>query len=144
MKAIPQAAARQRIVRFLSVGIGAALLFFALTYAFVSLGMPPFAGALLAYAAAFVVAYSAQRNWTFGGGHDHSHALPRYFVLQAGCALGSGLLAHVAVDTLADAAAGHVGPDDRCSKRGQLCCLVALGVRRSFARPPVASRFTVC
>ena len=100
MKAVLRAAARQRIMRFLTVGIGSALLFFALTYAFVSLGMPPFAGALLAYAVAFVVAYSAQRNWTFGGGHDHSHALPRYFVLQAGCALGSGLLAHVAVDTL--------------------------------------------
>ena len=98
--AISAVPAGQRIVRFLIVGIGAALLFFALTYALVSLGMPPFAGALLAYAAAFVVAYSAQRNWTFGGGHHHSHALPRYFLLQAGCALGSGLLAHVAVDSL--------------------------------------------
>ena len=100
MKALLRAAIRLRAVRFLTVGVGAALLFFALTYAFVSLGMPPFAGAVIAYAMAFVVAYSAQRSWTFGGDHDHSHALPRYFVLQVGCALGSGLLAHVAVESL--------------------------------------------
>jgi putative flippase GtrA len=96
MKAVLRAAIRPRAVRFLAVGIGAALLFFALTYALVSLGMPPFAGTVVAYAAAFVTAYWAQRNWTFGGGHAHGRALPRYFVLQAGCALGSGVLAHVA------------------------------------------------
>jgi putative flippase GtrA len=99
MKAVLRAAAGLRTMRFLTVGIGVALLFFALTYAFVSLGMPPFAGTVLAYAVAFVIGYSVQRNWTFGGGHDHGHALPRYFVLQLGCALGSGLIAHVAVDS---------------------------------------------
>jgi putative flippase GtrA len=85
-------------VRFLTVGAGAAALFFVLTYALVSLGMPAFAGTVVAYAAAFITAYAAQRNWTFGGGHAHGRALPRYFLLQAGCALGSGALAHVAAE----------------------------------------------
>ena len=98
MTAALRAAVRMRAVRFLTVGVGAALLFFVLTYGLVSLGMPPFAGAAIAYAAAFVIAYSAQRSWTFGGGHDHGRTLPRYFILQAGCALGSGLLAHVVTD----------------------------------------------
>ena len=84
-------------LRFLVVGVSAAGLLFFLSWLFVSSGMPPFAGSALAYAIAFVAAYSAQRNWTFGGGHDHGHALPRYFVLQAGCALASGLIAHIAV-----------------------------------------------
>jgi putative flippase GtrA len=84
-------------LRFVVVGVGAAGLLFFLSWLFVSSGMPPFAGSVLAYAIAFVAAYSAQRNWTFGGGHDHGHALPRYFLLQAGCALASGLVAHVAV-----------------------------------------------
>ena len=100
MKAMLRAAIRLRAVRFLTVGLGAALLFFVLTYALVSLGMPPFAGTVMAYAAAFAIAYSAQRSWTFGGGHAHGRALPRYFILQAACALGSGLLAHVAAEKL--------------------------------------------
>ena len=100
MKAMLQAALRLRAVRFVTVGVGSALLFFVLTYALTSLGMPPFAGAVVAYAVAFVTAYSAQRNWTFDGAHAHGRALPRYFVLQAGCALGSGVLAHVATEKL--------------------------------------------
>jgi len=100
MKALLRAAIGLRAVRFLTVGVGAALLFFVLTYALASLGMPPFAGTVVAYAAAFVIAYSAQRNWTFGGGHAHARALPRYFILQAGCALGSGVLAHVATEKM--------------------------------------------
>ena len=100
MKAMLQAALALRAVRFLTVGGGAALLFFVLTYALVSLGMPPFAGSAVAYATAFVIAYTAQRNWTFGGSHRHGRALPRYFILQAGCAVGSGVLAHVATEKL--------------------------------------------
>jgi len=100
MKAMLQAAIRLRTVRFLTVGIGSALLFFALTYALVSFGVPPFTSSVIAYATAFVAAYSAQRNWTFGGGHAHGRALPRYFILQAGCALGSGVLAHIATEKL--------------------------------------------
>jgi len=88
--------ARQRLLRFVVVGLGAALLLFALTYAFLSLGIAPAAASLAAYAIAFVAAYSAQRRWTFGGRHPHGHALPRYFAVQLGCALLSSLSAHVA------------------------------------------------
>jgi putative flippase GtrA len=86
-----------RFVRFVVVGVGAALLFFVLAFLLVSAGLPPFVGSALAYAVAFVVAYSAQRGWTFGGRHDHSHALPRYFAVQLGCATFSGVVSHVAV-----------------------------------------------
>jgi putative flippase GtrA len=89
-----------RLFRFIVVGVGAALLLFTLTFLFVSVGLPPFPGSVLAYGIAFVVAYSAQRGWTFGGRHDHSHALPRYLVVQVGCALLAGVVSHVAVTQL--------------------------------------------
>lgn len=89
--------ADNRLCRFVIVGVSAAALLFVLTYALVALGLPPFAGSVLAYAAAFCVAYLAQRGWTFRAQHAHASALPRYFVLQAGCALFSGLVSHVAV-----------------------------------------------
>jgi putative flippase GtrA len=86
-----------RLFRFLTVGVGAALLFFVLSWLLVSLGLSPFIGSVVAYAIAFVVAYSAQRGWTFGGQHDHISAMPRYLALQLGCALFSGLVSHLAV-----------------------------------------------
>lgn len=89
-----QSLVRTRLFRFVTVGVGAALLFFVLTWLLVSLGVAPFIGSIVAYATAFVVAYSAQHGWTFGGRHDHGHALPRYLALQAGCAAFSGLVAH--------------------------------------------------
>lgn len=89
-----------RLFRFLTVGVGAALLFFVLSWLLVSLGFSPFIGSVLAYAIAVVVAYNAQRGWTFGGQHDHAHAMPRYLALQVGCALFSGLVSHVAVTRL--------------------------------------------
>jgi putative flippase GtrA len=98
MTAMLQTAFRLRFVRFVTVGVGAAALLLVLSYVLASIGLPPFAAGLIAYAMAFVVAYSAQRGWTFGAAHGHGHALPRYFVLQAGCALLSGVLAHIAVD----------------------------------------------
>lgn len=88
---------RRRLFRFLTVGVGAALLFFVLSWLLVSLGLSPFIGSVVAYAIAFVVAYSAQRGWTFGGQHDHVSAMPRYLALQLGCALFSGLVSHLAV-----------------------------------------------
>lgn len=84
-------------VRFAVVGIGAAALMVVLSYLLVTMGMPPFAGSILAYSTAFTLAYTAQRAWTFGARHRHGHALPRYFVIQVGCALMSGVLAHVLV-----------------------------------------------
>lgn len=86
-----------RLVRFIVVGVGAAGLFFVLTYALVLAGLPPFAGSTLAYAIAFVVAYTAQRGWTFGGRHDHRYSFPRYLAVQLSCALFSGFVAHAAV-----------------------------------------------
>ncbi|PWJ90462.1 putative flippase GtrA [Mesorhizobium loti] len=86
-----------RLFRFLTVGVGAALLFFVLSWLLVSLGLSPFIGSVVAYAIAVVVAYSAQRGWTFGGQHDHVSAMPRYLALQLGCALFSGLVSHLAV-----------------------------------------------
>ena len=89
--------AQTRLFRFLTVGVGAALLFFVLSWLLVSLGFSPFIGSVVAYALTVVVAYSAQRGWTFGGQHDHASAMPRYLSLQLGCALFSGLVSHLAV-----------------------------------------------
>lgn len=86
-----------RLFRFATVGAGAAALLFGLSWLFVSFGLPPFAGSVFAYLIAFVVAYCAQRAWTFEGRHSHNQVLPRYLVLQLGCALFSGVVAHVAV-----------------------------------------------
>ena len=86
-----------RLFRFLTVGVGAALLLFVLSWLLVSLGFSPFIGSVVAYAITFLVAYSAQRGWTFGGQHDHASAMPRYLALQLGCALFSGMVSHLAV-----------------------------------------------
>jgi putative flippase GtrA len=91
-----------RPVRFATVGFGAAALLFALSWLFVRLGASPFAGSIAAYSIAFIVAYAAQHGWTFAGVHRHSRALPRYFAVQLGCAVFSGLVAHAAVE-MADA-----------------------------------------
>jgi len=95
-QALP-ALVRMRLFRFLTVGVGATLLFFVLSWLLVSFGVSPFIGSAVAYAIAFVVAYSAQHGWTFGGQHDHASVMPRYLSLQLGCALFSGLVSHVAV-----------------------------------------------
>ena len=86
-----------RLFRFLTVGVGAALLLLVLSWLLVSSGLSPFTGSVVAYAIAVGVAYSAQRGWTFGGQHDHMHAMPRYLTLQAACAAFSGLVSHIAV-----------------------------------------------
>lgn len=97
MSGLAQKFVSVRLIRFAVVGIGAALLFFVLSWALVSAGLPPFVGSVIAYVLAFVVAYSAQRGWTFEGRHDHAHALPRYLVTQLACATFAGLSAHIAV-----------------------------------------------
>ena len=87
-----------RLMRFIVVGVGAALMFFVLSFLFRRGGMPPFAGTVVAYAISFAAAYIAQRGWTFGGVHSHGEAFPRYLTGQIGCALMSGVVGHVAVD----------------------------------------------
>ncbi|HEY6632520.1 MAG TPA: GtrA family protein [Rhizobiaceae bacterium] len=101
MKALAGAAVRQRSVRFLIVGGGAAALMFALSYLFRRIGIPPFAGTTAAYAIVFAVAYSAQRGWTFGGAHAHRRAFPRYLAAQLGCAVMAGLVGYAFADILA-------------------------------------------
>lgn len=83
-------------VRLVIVGGSASLLFFALSYLFISTFGHPFVSSVVAYGIAFVFAYTAQRNWTFGGAHDHGRAFPRYLAAQMACALLSGLVSHVA------------------------------------------------
>jgi putative flippase GtrA len=91
---------RARAVRFVIVGGGAAALLMLLTLALLRAGAPPFLAGLGAYAVAFVAAYLLQRNWTFGGAGRHARTLPRYFTVQASCALVSGGLSHVLVKGL--------------------------------------------
>ena len=97
MRAVLAGVERSRLTRFVTVGVGAALLLFVLSWLLVTLGLPPFAGSALAYGVAFVVAYCAQRGWTFRARHSHARALPRYLAVQLGCAVLSGLVSHVAV-----------------------------------------------
>ena len=80
-------------LRFLLTGGGMAAFFFVLSILLVLAGLPPFWGSLLAYAIALLLGYLLQRGWTFGARHRHGHALPRYFILQVGCALSSAVLA---------------------------------------------------
>lgn len=87
-------------LRLIIVGASAALLFFALSYAFIAAGGPPFASSTIAYAIAFIFAYSAQRQWTFGGAHSHARVFPRYLAAQVFCALLSGLVSHVSATVL--------------------------------------------
>jgi putative flippase GtrA len=89
-----------RLFRFAVVGVGAACLLFVLSFLLVSTGLSPFSASVLAYSVAFAVAYTAQRSWTFGDRHDHSNSFRRYLVLQAGCAIFSGVVSHAAVEWL--------------------------------------------
>jgi putative flippase GtrA len=87
-----------QMLRFVCVGLGVAVFFASLTYAFVSGGVPPFWASILAYVISFVVAYLLQRYWTFEAKHSHREALPKYLALQVACAVSSGLVAQLAVD----------------------------------------------
>lgn len=84
----------RRLIRFATVGVGAVLLLFVLVWFLSAAGMAPFPAAVLGYALAFVCAYTLQRNWTFGGAHDHRRAFPRYLAAQLVCAGLSGLVGH--------------------------------------------------
>jgi putative flippase GtrA len=95
------ALARFRLMRFAAVGVAAALLFFLLSLLFVTFGASPFAGSVAAYAIVFVVAYLAQRGWTFGAAHAHRDALPRYLAAQLACAMMSGLVAQICIEGFA-------------------------------------------
>jgi putative flippase GtrA len=87
-----------QMLRFLCVGVGVAVFFMFLTYALVSRGARPFWASVSAYVVCFVIAYLLQRFWTFEAKHPHREALPKYFALQAACAVLSGLVPQVAID----------------------------------------------
>jgi putative flippase GtrA len=87
-----------QMLRFLCVGVGVAVFFMFLTYAFISGGAPPFWASVSAYVICFVIAYLLQRFWTFEAKHAHRDALPKYFALQAACAVLSGLVPQAAID----------------------------------------------
>jgi putative flippase GtrA len=59
-------------------------------------GLAPFTSSVLAYVSALGLGYHVQRNWSFRARHSHSKAVPRYIVLQVGCAVFSGLGAQTA------------------------------------------------
>ena len=95
-----RAATGTRLFRFVVVGAGAAFLLFVLSFLLVSMGLSPFSASVLAYSVAFAIAYTAQRSWTFGDRQNHSNSFGRYLVLQAGCAILSGLVSHAVVEWL--------------------------------------------
>jgi putative flippase GtrA len=87
---------KRRQFRFIIAGATIAGFFFVFLYLLVSIGLPAFTSSLLAYLTAFGLGYLVQRNWSFRARHSHVRVLPRYLLLQAGCALISGLSAQTA------------------------------------------------
>jgi putative flippase GtrA len=98
MSAIMRAANGGRLFRFVVVGAGAACLLFVLTFLLVSIGLPPLSGSVLAYAVCIAIAYVAQRDWTFRDRQNRGNSFRRYLMVQAGCAVFSGLISHVSVE----------------------------------------------
>lgn len=77
-----------RMARFLVVGVGCALLYFALVWALQARsGFPPFLATATAYLISFGIAYVLQRAWTFQSSASHTVTLPRYAAVQALAAL---------------------------------------------------------
>lgn len=77
-----------RMARFLVVGVGCALLYFALAWALQARGgLTPFLATGTAYLISFCVAYVLQRTWTFQSNASHAVTLPRYATAQALAAL---------------------------------------------------------
>ncbi len=82
----------RRETRFFLTGAGLAGFYFIVVFVFVSIGgLAPFTSSVLAYIGALGLGYLVQRNWSFRARHSHSKALPRYLMLQTGCAVFSGL-----------------------------------------------------
>ncbi|HJQ61106.1 MAG TPA: GtrA family protein [Vineibacter sp.] len=96
-RAVKPPPTHRRLGRFIVVGIASSAIFLALAYALPAVGVPAFVGSLVAYLVSLAVAYVGQRVWTFGARHAHGYALPRYAILQTGCALATALLAEILV-----------------------------------------------
>lgn len=85
------------LLKFIISGASTAVLFLVICFALSKAGLSPFLASIVAYGIAFAVGYRLQRGWTFDARHGHASALPRYFALQAGCALLSGLVSQQGV-----------------------------------------------
>jgi putative flippase GtrA len=96
MKSLLEDVLSRRETRFLLAGAGLAGFFFIAVFLLTIGGLAPFASSVLAYFGALGLGYFVQRNWSFRGRHSHSKALPRYLMLQTGCAVLSGLGAQAA------------------------------------------------
>lgn len=76
-----------QFARFVIVGGGSALLYFALMwFCRASLGLTPFLATICAYGVSFCAAYILQHRWTFRSDATHRVTLPRYALVQATCA----------------------------------------------------------
>jgi len=77
-----------KLARFLTVGAGCALLYFALVWIFqANAGFPPYLASAAAYLISFCGAYFLQRMWAFKSNAAHAATLPRYAAVQALAAL---------------------------------------------------------
>jgi putative flippase GtrA len=108
MRSVPQSlrhnaerfkiALERREFRFLLVGASLAAFYFGVVFSLVKFrGFSPFMSSVLAYVCALGLGYIIQRNWSFRARHSHLKALPRYILLQAACAMFSGLSAQIAM-----------------------------------------------
>lgn len=82
-----------KIARFVLVGGGLAGLFFTLSLGAVWLRLTQIWVTPVVYAITCVVGYTLQRGWTFRAQHAHRRSLPRYLVVQVGCAMFSAAIA---------------------------------------------------
>lgn len=85
-----------RLARFVASGLAGAGVYFCAYVLATHAGLPPFAANLAAYFVAFFVGYALQRGWTFESRHRHRTALPRYFIVQLGCALVTSVASQAA------------------------------------------------
>lgn len=80
-----------RSLRFIIVGVSAALLHLLLSYVFMRAGLQAGVAVLLASLIAFICAYLVQKLWTFESAHSHVRTLPRYLAVQLFCAFLAAL-----------------------------------------------------
>ncbi len=84
------------LVRLVTTGVAAALIFASCAYALRAwAGLQPFAASGVGYLVAFAFAYTTQRRWTFGGRHSHGRAFPRYLAAQVFCLALSAALSQL-------------------------------------------------
>ncbi|MEI6797827.1 MAG: GtrA family protein [Pseudomonadota bacterium] len=83
-------------IRFMFVGGATAVIYFAILYFLLKLGMASWLAGIVAYILCFGLGYTGQKLFTFQSTSNHSTSLPRYAILQSLClifAAASGLTA---------------------------------------------------